>query len=134
MITILPSITLSLPFSPGVLLVGPPGTGKTLLAKAIAGEAEVPFFFATGSEFDEMFVGVGAARVRRLFGEACSHAHTCFHGYHWLLLTTTDQARKHRPCVVFIDELDALGGTRVASAVHPYSRMTLNQLLVELDG
>ena len=131
--SVLPLVTRSACPFPGVLLIGPPGTGKTLLAKAIAGEAEVPFFFATGSEFDEMFVGVGAARVRRLFGEACGCHCTHFHGYRWSLLTT-DQARKHRPCVVFIDELDALGGTRVASAVHPYSRMTLNQLLVELDG
>jgi ATP-dependent metalloprotease len=96
----------------GMLLIGPPGTGKTLLAKAIAGEAEVPFFFASGSEFDEMFVGIGAARVRKLF----------------------EQARHNKPCVVFIDELDAVGGARIASAIHPYSRMTLNQLLVELDG
>ncbi|KAL5510852.1 hypothetical protein EMCRGX_G006461 [Ephydatia muelleri] len=96
----------------GLLLIGPPGTGKTLLAKAIAGEADVPFFFASGSEFDEMFVGVGSARMRKLF----------------------EQARRHKPCVVFIDELDALGGARVANALHPYSRMTLNQLLVELDG
>ncbi|XP_064397881.1 uncharacterized protein LOC135344579 [Halichondria panicea] len=96
----------------GLLLIGPPGTGKTLLAKAIAGEAKVPFFFASGSEFDEMFVGVGASRVRKLF----------------------EQARLHKPCVVFIDELDAVGGARVANSVHPYSRMTLNQLLVEMDG
>jgi ATP-dependent Zn protease len=96
----------------GLLLIGPPGTGKTLLAKAIAGEAEVPFFFVSGSEFDEMFVGVGASRMRKLF----------------------EQARKLKPCVVFIDELDAVGGARVASSVHPYSRMTLNQLLVEMDG
>ncbi|XP_003391213.1 PREDICTED: ATP-dependent zinc metalloprotease YME1L1-like, partial [Amphimedon queenslandica] len=96
----------------GMLLIGPPGTGKTLLAKAIAGEADVPFFFASGSEFDEMFVGVGAARIRKLF----------------------EQARRSKPCVVFIDELDAVGGARITSAIHPYSRMTLNQLLVELDG
>ncbi|XP_065882327.1 ATP-dependent zinc metalloprotease YME1L1-like [Dysidea avara] len=96
----------------GILLVGPPGTGKTLLAKAISGEAEVPFYFCSGSEFDEMFVGVGASRMRQLF----------------------EKARKNKPCVLFIDELDAVGGARIASSLHPYSRMTLNQLLVEMDG
>lgn len=99
----------------GVLLVGPPGTGKTLLAKAIAGEAGVPFFSISGSEFVEMFVGVGAARVRDLF----------------------EQARKHAPCIIFIDELDALGrarGTFNFGGGHDEKEQTLNQLLAELDG
>ncbi len=98
----------------GVLLVGPPGTGKTLLAKAVAGEAEVPFFSLSGSEFVEMFVGVGTARVRDLFGQAESRA----------------------PCIIFIDELDALGKTRSGIAVggHDEREQTLNQLLVEMDG
>ncbi|HVS35366.1 MAG TPA: ATP-dependent zinc metalloprotease FtsH [Gemmataceae bacterium] len=98
----------------GVLLVGPPGTGKTLLAKAVAGEAEAPFFSLSGSEFVEMFVGVGAARVRDLFGQAESRA----------------------PCIIFIDELDALGKTRSGIAVggHDEREQTLNQLLVEMDG
>lgn len=98
----------------GVLLVGPPGTGKTLLAKAIAGEAGVPFFSLSGSDFVEMFVGVGAARVRDLFQQAESKA----------------------PCIVFIDELDALGKTRGSSIVggHDEREQTLNALLVEMDG
>jgi cell division protease FtsH len=98
----------------GVLLVGPPGTGKTLLAKAVAGEADVPFFSLSGSEFVEMFVGVGAARVRDLFGQAEARA----------------------PCIIFIDELDALGKTRSGIAVggHDEREQTLNQLLVEMDG
>ncbi|HLZ71021.1 MAG TPA: AAA family ATPase, partial [Dehalococcoidia bacterium] len=98
----------------GVLLVGPPGTGKTLLAKAVAGEADVPFFSLSGSDFVEMFVGVGAARVRDLFGNAESQA----------------------PCIIFIDELDALGKTRTGAAVggHDEREQTLNQLLVEMDG
>ncbi len=98
----------------GVLLVGPPGTGKTLLAKAVAGEADVPFFSLSGSDFVEMFVGVGASRVRDLFGQAESRA----------------------PCIVFIDELDALGKTRGGSAIggHDEREQTLNQLLVEMDG
>jgi cell division protease FtsH len=98
----------------GVLLVGPPGTGKTLLAKAIAGEAAVPFFSLSGSDFVEMFVGVGAARVRDMFQQAQSRA----------------------PCIVFIDELDALGKTRGTSVVggHDEREQTLNALLVEMDG
>jgi|SRR5579872_822579 len=98
----------------GVLLVGPPGTGKTLLARAVAGEAGVKFFSISGSEFVEMFVGVGAARVRDLF----------------------EQARKEAPAIIFIDELDALGGVRGAYAFggHAEKEQTLNQLLVELDG
>lgn len=98
----------------GVLLVGPPGTGKTLLAKAVAGEAEVPFFTLSGSDFVEMFVGVGAARVRDLFAQAESRA----------------------PCIIFIDELDALGKTRSGASVngHDEREQTLNQLLVEMDG
>ncbi|TIQ21144.1 MAG: ATP-dependent zinc metalloprotease FtsH [Mesorhizobium sp.] len=99
----------------GVLLVGPPGTGKTLLAKAVAGEAKVPFFSISGSEFVEMFVGVGAARVRDLF----------------------EQARAKAPAIIFIDELDALGRARGAGPMmggHDEKEQTLNQLLVELDG
>jgi cell division protease FtsH len=98
----------------GVLLVGPPGTGKTLLARAVAGEAKVPFFSLTGSEFVEMFVGVGAARIRDLFQQADGKA----------------------PCIVFIDELDALGKVRVQSAIggHEEREQTLNQLLAEMDG
>jgi len=99
----------------GVLLVGPPGTGKTLLAQAVAGEAGVPFFSISGSEFVEMFVGVGAARVRDLF----------------------EQAKKKAPCVVFIDEIDAVGrgrGQGAAAGGHVEQEQTLNQLLVEMDG
>jgi cell division protease FtsH len=98
----------------GVLLVGPPGTGKTLLARAVAGEAKVPFFSLSGSEFVEMFVGVGAARVRDLFSQAESKA----------------------PCIVFIDELDALGKVRVQTPMgsHEEREQTLNQLLAEMDG
>ena len=98
----------------GVLLIGPPGTGKTLLARAVAGEAGVPFFSISGSEFVEMFVGVGAARVRDLF----------------------EQARKAAPCIIFIDELDALGRNRTSGAYggHDEKEQTLNQLLAELDG
>jgi cell division protease FtsH len=98
----------------GVLLVGPPGTGKTLLARAVAGEAKVPFFSISGSEFVEMFVGVGAARVRDLFAQAASQA----------------------PCIIFIDELDALGKARGMNVMggHDEREQTLNQLLVEMDG
>jgi cell division protease FtsH len=99
----------------GVLLVGPPGTGKTLLAKAVAGQAKVPFFSISGSEFVEMFVGVGAARVRDLF----------------------EQARTKAPAIIFIDELDALGRARAMAGFaggHDEKEQTLNQLLVEMDG
>ena len=98
----------------GILLVGPPGTGKTLLARAVAGEASVPFFSISGSEFVEMFVGIGAARVRDLF----------------------EQARKAAPCIIFIDELDALGRSRIAGAYGGIDEkeQTLNQLLAEIDG
>ena len=97
----------------GVLLVGPPGTGKTLLARAIAGEAGVPFLFASGSDFVEMYAGVGASRVRKLFKEA----------------------RKHKSCIVFIDELDAVGRRRGGHSLsHEEREQTLNQLLVEMDG
>jgi cell division protease FtsH len=99
----------------GILLVGPPGTGKTLLARAVAGEANVPFFSINGSEFVEMFVGVGAARVRDLF----------------------EQARRTAPCIIFIDELDALGRARGAGPLgggHDEKEQTLNQLLSEMDG
>jgi cell division protease FtsH len=97
----------------GVLLVGPPGTGKTLLARSIAGEAGVPFVFASGSDFVEMYAGVGASRVRKLFKDA----------------------RRHKSCIVFIDELDAVGRSRGSSSLsHEEREQTLNQLLVEMDG
>ncbi|KFA58310.1 ATP-dependent metalloprotease [Gilliamella sp. Choc4-2] len=98
----------------GILMVGPPGTGKTLLARAIAGEANVPFFSISGSDFVEMFVGVGASRVRDLF----------------------EQARKHAPCIIFIDEIDAVGRKRGAGSMggHDEREQTLNQMLVEMDG
>ena len=98
----------------GVLLVGPPGTGKTLLAKAVAGEAGVPFFSISGSDFVEMFVGVGASRVRDLF----------------------EEAKKNAPCIVFIDEIDAVArrrGTGMGGG-HDEREQTLNQMLVEMDG
>ncbi|XP_068615133.1 ATP-dependent zinc metalloprotease YME1L1-like isoform X2 [Brachionichthys hirsutus] len=96
----------------GILLIGPPGTGKTLLARAMAGEADVPFYPTSGSEFDEMFVGVGASRIRNLFKEAKANA----------------------PCVIFIDELDSVGGRRTESSLHPHARQSINQLLAEMDG
>lgn len=106
---------LGAPIPKGVLLVGPPGTGKTLLARAVAGESRVPFFSINGSEFVELFVGIGAARVRDLF----------------------TQARKRAPCIVFIDEIDALGrarGASIISGANDEKEQTLNQLLAELDG
>ncbi|KAK9883951.1 hypothetical protein WA026_004889 [Henosepilachna vigintioctopunctata] len=96
----------------GVLLVGPPGTGKTLLARAVAGEAGVPFFHAAGPEFDEVLVGQGARRVRDLF----------------------KAAKERAPCVVFIDEIDSVGAKRTNSVLHPYANQTINQLLSEMDG
>ncbi|MFC2033934.1 ATP-dependent zinc metalloprotease FtsH [Chloroflexota bacterium] len=98
----------------GVLLIGPPGTGKTLLARAVAGQAEVPFFSISGSEFVEMFVGVGASRVRDLF----------------------DQAKRHTPCIIFVDEIDAVGRQRGAGlgGSHDEREQTLNQILTEMDG
>merc|ERR1712225_186113 len=98
----------------GVLLVGPPGTGKTLLARAVAGEAGVPFFSISGSDFVEMFVGVGASRVRDMF----------------------EQAKKAAPCIIFIDEIDAVGRQRGAGlgGGHDEREQTLNQMLVEMDG
>ena len=98
----------------GVLMVGPPGTGKTLLAKSIAGEAKVPFFPISGSDFVEMFVGVGASRVRDMF----------------------EQAKKQSPCIIFIDEIDAVGRSRGAGmgGGNDEREQTLNQLLVEMDG
>ena len=97
----------------GVLLVGPPGTGKTLLARSIAGEAKVPFLFASGSDFVEMYAGVGASRIRKLFKDA----------------------RRHPSCIIFIDELDAVGRSRGGNSLsHEEREQTLNQLLVEMDG
>lgn len=107
-------VTLGARIPKGVLMVGPPGCGKTLMARAVAGEAEVPFFSISGSEFVEMFVGVGASRVRDLF----------------------EQAKKHSPCIVFIDEIDAVGRHRGAGlgGSHDEREQTLNQILVEMDG
>lgn len=96
----------------GVLLVGPPGTGKTLLARAVAGEAGVPFFHTAGPEFDEILVGQGAKRVRDLFATA----------------------KQKAPCVIFIDEIDSIGAKRSNSVLHPYANQTINQLLTEMDG
>ncbi|XP_049764179.1 ATP-dependent zinc metalloprotease YME1L-like [Schistocerca cancellata] len=96
----------------GILLIGPPGTGKTLLARAVAGEAGVPFFHSSGSEFDDILVGQGAARVRNLF----RRAKTC------------------APCIIFIDEIDSIGAKRTSSNFHPYANQTINQLLSEMDG
>lgn len=97
----------------GVLLSGPPGTGKTLLARAIAGESNVNFIFCTGSSFDEMFVGLGAKRVRELF----------------------EEARKNTPCIIFIDEIDSLmSKSRRHGSEHTSSRGTINQFLAEMDG
>ena len=96
----------------GVILYGPPGTGKTLLARAVAGKAGVPFFYASGSEFDEVLVGQGARRVRDLF----------------------KAAKERAPCVIFLDEIDSVGGKRSSSDLHPYANQTINQLLNEMDG
>ncbi len=104
---------LAVAFPKGVLLVGPPGTGKTLLARSIAGEAKVPFLFSSGSDFVEMYAGVGASRIRKLFRDA----------------------RRHPSCIIFIDELDAVGRSRGGNSLsHEEREQTLNQLLVEMDG
>lgn len=99
----------------GILLVGQPGTGKTLVAKAIAGEANVPFFYMSGAEFDEIFVGVGAGRVKGLFNSARKYA------------------KKYGSCIIFIDEIDSLGGKRM-KVTHGKGNQTINQLLAEMDG
>ncbi|KAH8872617.1 ATP-dependent zinc metalloprotease YME1 isoform 2 [Schistosoma japonicum] len=96
----------------GVLLVGPPGVGKTLLAKAVSGEAQVPFLYVSGSSFEEVFVGLGASRVRQLFAAA----------------------KQNSPCLIFIDEIDSVGRNRTSSPHHPYANQTINQLLAEMDG
>ncbi|KAA0200477.1 ATP dependent zinc metalloprotease YME1, partial [Fasciolopsis buskii] len=96
----------------GVLLIGPPGVGKTLLAKAVSGEAQVPFLYVSGSSFEEVFVGMGASRVRQLFAAA----------------------KQNAPCLIFIDEIDSVGRNRTSSPHHPYANQTINQLLAEMDG
>ncbi|THD28760.1 ATP dependent zinc metalloprotease YME1 [Fasciola hepatica] len=96
----------------GVLLIGPPGVGKTLLAKAVSGEAQVPFLYVSGSSFEEVFVGMGASRVRQLFAAA----------------------KQNSPCLIFIDEIDSVGRNRTSSPHHPYANQTINQLLAEMDG
>ncbi|VEL19327.1 unnamed protein product [Protopolystoma xenopodis] len=96
----------------GVLLVGEPGVGKTLLAKAVAGEANVPFIYTSGSSFDEVFVGVGSYRMRKLF----------------------QSAKLNAPCILFIDEIDSVGGSRSSSPQHPYANQTINMFLSEMDG
>uniref|UniRef100_A0A8D0AC58 ATP-dependent zinc metalloprotease YME1L1 n=1 Tax=Sander lucioperca TaxID=283035 RepID=A0A8D0AC58_SANLU len=118
----------------GVLLVGPPGTGKTLLARAVAGEADVPFYYASGSEFDEMFVGVGASRIRNLFKLTSPDIACLQQKYYNCCALHCEEAKANAPCVIFIDELDSVGGKRIESPMHPYSRQTINQLLAEMDG
>ena len=126
-------------------MTGPPGTGKTLLAKTIAGEAGVPFFYCSGSEFDEMFVGVGARRMRELFSTSsaavCRSAPTPTRrtadgrrpGAHQGGTRASDAAKRKAPCIIFIDEIDAVGSARNPKD-QQMVKMTLNQLLVELDG
>lgn len=162
--SVFPHVLLLSPlFTSGVLLVGPPGTGKTLLARAVAGEADVPFYYASGSEFDEMFVGVGASRIRNLFSEIfkiilkekifvflsipykpVGPVKLNFPEYilivvlsvvsHVYFSLCVGEAKANAPCVIFIDELDSVGGKRIESPMHPYSRQTINQLLAEMDG
>jgi cell division protease FtsH len=121
----------------GTLLVGPPGTGKTMLARAVAGESGVPFFSMSGSEFVEMFVGLGAARVRDLFEQAKQKAPCIIFGLGAARVRDLfEQAKQKAPCIIFIDELDALGKARGFGTVggHDEREQTLNQLLVEMDG